>query len=279
MLIRCYGARGSIPVSGEGYVRYGGDSTCLEIRTRNDEIIIVDAGTGIRRLGNRLLGEQRYEYRIIFTHSHMDHIIGFPFFKPIYDERTTIHMMGCPVTQGNMKKLLTRAMAAPLFPVPFDSLKAAIHYSGECSIHFDIDSIRISPINLSHPNLGMGYKFEENGKSFVFLTDNELGYRHRDGRTFDDYAAFAEGADLLIHDAEYTPEEYRTTRTWGHSTYRDALNLALKAGVKAFALCHHNQDRLDDEMDLLVERCRETIEREQSQMACFALTQTFELTL
>ena len=279
MIIRCYGARGSIPVSGDGYNKYGGDTTCLALRSENDEVIIVDAGTGIRRLGNQLLSEEKDHYRILFTHSHLDHIMGFPFFKPLFREETTVEMMGCPATQGNLKKLLAKAMAAPLFPVPFDDLKASIQYTNDCAVEFDIDSIHITPINLNHPNVGRGYKFQENGKTFVFLTDNELGYRHRDGRTFDDYAAFSEGADLLVHDAEYTPEEYQRTVSWGHSTYLDAVDLALKAGVKAFGLCHHNQDRLDDEQDAILQKCRELIEKEGSQMTCFSLTQNFEIIL
>jgi len=232
MIIRCYGARGSIPVSGEAYLKYGGDTTCLEIRSRNDEIIIVDAGSGIRRLGNRLLKEGRLNYHLLFTHSHMDHILGFPFFKPIYHEKATVHLMGCPTTQGNIRKLLSRAMSAPLFPVPFDALLAKIDYDVECQLSFHIDSIEIFPINLNHINGGMGYKFVEDGKTFVFLTDNELDYKHRNGRTFEEYAAFSKDADLFVHDSEYTEEEYDETRGWGHSTYLDALRLAREARVK-----------------------------------------------
>lgn len=279
MIIRCYGARGSIPVSGEEYIKYGGDTTCLEIRSKNNELIIVDAGTGIRRLGNKLLNEQRFEYNMIFTHSHLDHISGFPFFGPIYNEKTTINLIGCPTTQGNLKKILSKAMAPPLFPLPFDTLKAKINFSVDCQISFRIDSIEIFPINLSHPNVGMGFKFVEDGKVFVFLTDNELGYRHKNGRDFEDYAAFSKGADLLIHDAEYTPDEYRTNKTWGHSTYVDALNLAIRCEVKRFGLFHHNQARTDARQDEIVQKCRDIIQTEKVDMECFALTQTTELTL
>ncbi len=279
MIIRCYGARGSIPVSGEKYLKYGGDTTCLEIRSKNDEILIVDAGSGIRRLGNKLLEEKRYEYNIIFTHSHMDHILGFPFFKPIYNEKAIINLMGCPSTQGDISKLLSKAMSAPFFPIHFDQLKAKINYASDCPISFRIDSIEVFPINLSHPNLGTGYKFVEDEKTFVFLTDNELGYRHRNGMTFDEYADFAKDADLLIHDAEYTPEQYKSVKTWGHSNYIDSLNLALTAHVKRFGLFHHNQDRSDADQDLIVKECRDILKSKNSDMECFALTQTTELTL
>lgn len=279
MIIRCYGARGSIAVSGKEYLKYGGDTTCLEIRSKNDEIIIVDAGTGIRRLGNKLLSENRFKYSVIFTHSHLDHIVGFPFFKPVSHERAAIDILGCPSTQGNIKKLLSRAMGAPLFPVPFEQLKANINYSGECALRFQVDSVEVFPINLSHPNVGMGYKFVEDGKAFVFLTDNELGYRHREGRSFEEYVEFSMDADLLIHDTMYTPEQYETKKTWGHSTYNDALNLALAARVKRFGLFHHDHGRDDVELDALVQTCREIIQSKKSRMECFALTQNTELTL
>ena len=279
MIIRCYGARGSIPVSGREYLKYGGDTTCLEIRSKNDEIIIVDTGSGVRRLGNRLLSEKRFEYNIIFTHSHWDHILGFPFFKPIYDEKTVLNFMGCTTTQGNLKKLLSRTMSQPFFPFPFDKLKANINYSDDCPISLRIDSIEIFTINLSHPNSGMGYKFVEDGKKFVFLTDNELGFIHRNGRSFEEYSEFARCADLLIHDAEYTTDQYKVTKTWGHSTYVDALDLALTSQVKRLGLFHHNQDRSDAEQDAIVQECRDVIKSKESDMECFALTQTTELTL
>jgi phosphoribosyl 1,2-cyclic phosphodiesterase len=279
MLIRCHGARGSIPVSGQEFLKYGGDTTCFELRTKNDVIIIVDAGSGIRRLGNRVHHEQRSEYHLIFTHSHWDHIVGFPFFKPLFHEATTIHLMGCPLAQGSIKKLLSKAMTPPFFPIPFEKLKATIKYTGECPKSFTIDSIEVFHINLSHPNLGLGFKFIEDGKTFVFLTDNELAYRHRDGETFDEYAGFAKDADLLIHDAEFTPQEYETTRTWGHSTYLDAVNLALTAKVKRLGLFHHNQNRDDTALDGIIQKCREIISSEGRELECFALTQITELQL
>ncbi len=276
MIIRCYGARGSIPVSGDEFVKYGGDTACLEIRTKDDEIIIVDAGSGIRRLGNRLLEEKRRDLNLIFTHSHWDHILGFPFFKPLFQENTTVNLMGCPTAQGNIQQLLSKAMTGPFFPIHFENLNSTIHYSGTCPVIFQIGSVEVSHINLSHPNIGLGYKFQEDGKSFVFLTDNGLGYRHRGGCSFEDYVEFAKDADLLFHDAEYSPDEYTSTRTWGHSKYTDAMELAISARVKKVGLFHHHQDRTDPEQDKIVEDCREIIASRNSAIECVALTQTSE---
>lgn len=280
VLIRCFGARGSIPVSGPQYVTYGGDTTCLEIRGQSQVPVIVDAGSGIRRLGNRLLVEGESRFSMIFTHSHWDHILGFPFFKPIYAESTHIDLYGCPMSQGDMRHLLTRTMSAPYFPVPFSALKAEIDYQGVCRQPTLVEGIEVSSIPLSHPNLGLGYRFEENGVALVFLTDNELFHPHPGGRTFEDYAAFAADADLLIHDAEYTDADYERTRGWGHSVYTQALDLALAANVKRFGLFHHNQERADEEVDAMVADCRRiAAERGRADMDIFALSQESEITL
>ena len=120
MLIRCWGARGSIPVSGQDYVHYGGDTPCIEVRTGDDDIVIVDAGSGVRRLGNRLIAEDRHDYTMIFTHAHWDHIMGFPFFKPVYSPETRIALFGCPFAQDSMKAIISRIMTPPNFPVDFE---------------------------------------------------------------------------------------------------------------------------------------------------------------
>lgn len=276
MLIRCYGARGSIPVSGSECLVYGGDTTCLEVRSAEDDLVIVDAGSGIRRLGEKLAAEGRREFNLLFTHSHWDHILGFPFFKPVYLEGVTISLLGCPTAQGNIKKLLSRTMVQPYFPIPFDQLKATIDYSDECSLTFRVGSLEITPINLSHPNIGMGFKFEEAGKSFVFLTDNELGYAHRGGRDKSEYIDFAAGADLLVHDAQYTPEEYAATRSWGHSTYIDALALATAARARRFGLFHHDPARTDAGVDKMVRHCRQIVDEAGMGVDCFAVTQDSE---
>ncbi len=277
MKVRCWGARGSIPVSGPEYVRYGGDTTCIEIRSKNDALLVIDAGTGIRRLGCRLVEEGRLDLTLLFTHTHWDHVLGLPFFKLLYNPQVRIDLYGSPGLQGNIAKLLTRVMAPPLFPVPFVKLPSRITgfvWQGES---LQVDSLKVTRIALSHPNLGAGYRVEEDGRSFVLLTDNELSQHHRGGRSFDEYAAFCRDADLLVHDAEYTPEEYPQRRGWGHSHFEDAARLAKAAGVKTLGLFHHNQERTDDGVDEIVRRCREVLSgpgfSQGSGPACLALTQ------
>lgn len=271
MLIRCWGSRGSIPVSGEGYNKYGGDTTCMEIRTKSDHVIIIDAGTGIRRLGNRLLDEGRFEYNFIFTHAHWDHVMGFPFFKPLYFAHAELWMHRCPFHSKFVETILTKVMSPPTFPVNYSDLKANIHYEDACPYTFEIGSVSITPIAISHPNSGSGYKFVEDGKSFVFLTDNELDFIHPGGLPFQEYVSFSAGADLLIHDAEYTPEEYQKTRLWGHSVYTRALDLAIDAGVGRFGLFHVNQERTDQEMDGIVADCQRRISDAGHPLECFGV--------
>jgi phosphoribosyl 1,2-cyclic phosphodiesterase len=279
MIIKCWGSRGSIPVSGKQYLRYGGNTTCLEIRTNDDKILIVDAGSGIREAGNSLIAAGRHDFTLLLTHAHWDHIMGFPFFKSIYSHKTNLNVWGCPFAQDSIKEMLVRTMEAPNFPVNFDAIHANISYQETCLESYTLGSMIITPIAISHPNQGTGYRFEEDGKSFVFLTDNELGYRHEGGLDFQDYLKFSRGADLLFHDAEYKEEEYKKTRCWGHSFYKDALNLALDAGVKTLGLFHHNQERIDDEIDAIVDDCREIIKKSGKSMECFAVGQSMEFKL
>ncbi len=280
MIIRCWGSRGSIPVSGRSYQRYGGNTTCLEIRTKDNKILIVDAGSGIREAGNALLAEGELDFTLLLTHAHWDHIMGFPFFKPIYSSKTHMNIRGCPFAQISIKKMLSRIMAAPNFPVNYNHIRAKILYHETCFKPFyKLGEMVITPIALSHPNGGTGYKFEEDGKSFIFLTDNELGYRHKGGLQFKQYLEFSRNADLLFHDAEYKEEEYKKTRGWGHSSYKDVLKLALQAGVKKLGLFHHNQERIDADVDAILKNCRAIVKREGGKTKCVAVGQSMHFTL
>jgi phosphoribosyl 1,2-cyclic phosphodiesterase len=279
MIVRFWGARGSIPVSGRDYLRYGGDTTCVEIRTQDDEIIVVDAGSGIRRLGTRLIAENRDRFALIFTHAHWDHLMGFPFFKPIYVAGTNIAVYGCPFVQTSIKQMIANIMLPPYFPVNFSDLKADINYHEACDSIFTHHAVQVATIPLSHPNQGIGYKFSENGKTFVFLTDNELGYPHPGGLPYEDYLAFSYGAEILVHDAEYREEEYGMTRAWGHSVYKQALQLAIDARVKKFGLFHHNQERSDAAVDEIVADCRRIVKEQKAELECFAVYQDLEITL
>ena len=280
MRIRCFGARGSIPVSGQDYLRYGGNTTCLEIRNSADDVLLLDAGSGIREAGNTLLAQGRQNISLLLTHAHWDHIMGFPFFKPLYRSTTRMKIWGCSDAQDSLREMLTRVMSAPYFPINYEAVHANISYESACEGNlYHLNKLTVESIALNHPNGGSGYRFTENGKRFVFLTDNELCHPHEGGLPYEDYVAFCRKADLLIHDAEYCDEEYDNRRGWGHSTTEQAVRLALDAEVRQLGLFHHNQDRIDSEIDAMVAACRRSLFDAGADISCFALSQGMELLL
>ncbi len=268
MIIRIWGSRGAIPVCGKQYLAYGGDTTCLEIRTAGGDVIIIDAGTGIRRLGNQLVAAKPQQLHLLFTHAHWDHLMGFAFFQPLFSKRFKIQLYRCPFSGRFMADILSQLMVPPVFPVSYSDITARMSYADACPQAFDIGSVRVIPIALSHPNGGSGYKFVENDRSFVFLTDNELGHVHPGGLDFSGYIDYCRQADLLVHDAEYTPDEYKTVRRWGHSSYADVLELAVRAEVKKLGLFHLNRERSDDAMEAIVNDCQNRITAKGIDLEC-----------
>ena len=270
MRLTVWGARGSIPVSGQQYVRYGGDTTCLEIETASGDVLVLDAGTGMRALGNKYvhLPRSRRVFNILLTHAHWDHLLGFPFFKPLFRKGTSINIHGCASAQESVHHFFEKTMQAPFFPVDLADVAADLHFAQPCEA-FTIGSVECTLFPMNHPNGGFGFKLTENGRSLAFFPDNELGFSHPDGASFDAYAGFVRGVDLLIHDAEYLPEEYESfSRGWGHSIYQDTVRLALKGGVGRLLLWHLNQDRDDDGVDRMVARARQLIEDAGAEIPC-----------
>jgi phosphoribosyl 1,2-cyclic phosphodiesterase len=273
--ITFWGCRGSIPSPGPSTLRYGGNTTCLEVRDSEGRLVVVDAGSGLRLLGKTLLKDQAPQtVRFFLTHSHWDHLMGFPFFEPAYHERFSFLFCGGAHAQDSIQRYLSHQMQTPFFPVDFSVLKAAFHFRCERPHGGDppcrLDSLQVFPIPLSHPNGGYGFKFLENGRSFVFLTDNELRHQHPGGLKPALYEDFCQGADLLVHDAQYTERQYGFTRTWGHSTFDDAADLAAAAGVKRLGLFHHDPDRSDEDLDRQVDLCRERLLKTRVKLDCFA---------
>jgi len=272
MTIRIWGVRGSIPTPGEQTNRYGGNTTCIEVRLGDGTLLVVDAGSGIRCLGNRLLEEDSItELYLFVTHSHWDHLMGFPFFVPAYLDRFRIHVRGGPQATHSLERFLAHQMEPPFFPVEFDVLKAKFDFSYAALEEQSIGSCTVLPVPLSHPNGGYGFRFVEEGKSFMFLTDNELGFQHKDGLTHEAYVTACRDVDLLLHDAQYTDKDYETKKGWGHSTFSAATDLAIEAGVKRLGLCHHDPDRTDNDMDAQVEACQTRIRSAEASVACFGV--------
>lgn len=253
MRIKCWGSRGSICVSGQQYTKYGGDTTCFEIQANSGEVVIIDAGTGIRRLGKSMVQKKIKKCYLLLTHTHWDHIIGLPFFHPLLDADTTVHIQDRTFAGLTTKQVIDRVMCMPFFPVGLKDYNADIRFDSSLNNRFSIGSLDIETILTSHSQDSIGYRFTENGKTFVFLTDNELGYTHSQGRSVKEYIAFSKDADLLFHDTEYTDDEYLNRSGWGHSRLSDVLDLSVKASVGQLGLIHINQDRTDDQVDAMVD--------------------------
>lgn len=281
MEIKCWGSRGSVPVSGKNYLKYGGDTTCIEITAQSGHTIIVDAGTGIRNLGNSLIERDISEYYLLFTHAHWDHVLGFPFFRPLLFKKNRLFIQDRKFSGEKIdtRTVLKEAMKEPFFPIGLQDLSADLCFDKTLNHTFDIGSIGIETIPLNHPGGGFGYKFTESGRVFVFLTDNEIGFDHEGGKDPKAYIDFIKNADLLFHDGEYTLEEYPNRRGWGHSAFFDLLEFSVQSQVKKLGIFHHNQDRTDREIDAIEKECRAELKKTGSCIDCFAVAAGTSLTL
>ena len=257
MKVKFWGTRGSIPVPGNDTTVYGGNTTCLDITLESGRKVIIDAGTGIRALGEQLSAEGgKIDIHLLITHIHWDHVMGFPFFAPIYNSESKIFVDGFPTCMKGLKSTFDNEMGDGFFPIKFDNLKADISYLDTLNRSpLKIDSVVVDSIPLQHPQGGFGFRFREGKKTLVFITDNELVKTAGSGRHPEDYARFCKDADILIHDAQYTPDEIKERRGWGHSDYVAACNLALKAHVKQLVLFHHDPSRKDQEMVSIKAHC------------------------
>ncbi len=288
MKIKFWGVRGSIPCPGPNTVRYGGNTACIELRFGEKErLVIIDAGSGIRALGNYMmqndLPKGPIKTEIFISHTHWDHIMGFPFFTPIFIPGTELKIYG-PVTfeEEGLDRIIGDQLTYRYFPVKHDELAADIKYYPlkECSLDLG-DGINMTTKYLNHPIMCLGYRFEYMGKTVVtaydtepfrnvFPTDpNDPGYDQTAAEEGQDAAdeqnenilRFFRDADILIHDAQYTQQEYRSGKQgWGHSPYEYVINAAHKAGVKKLVLFHHDPLRTDEELESLEKKYREMIE-------------------
>jgi phosphoribosyl 1,2-cyclic phosphodiesterase len=258
---------------------YGGNTTCLEIRLNDDTLIVIDAGSGIRNLGRNLLTEQNpTEMYLFLTHAHWDHLMGFPFFEPAYSSGYTIHVRGGPRAKRSLKSTWYAKWKRRI-SVPFDMMRAKFDFTSGDPEKNIIGPAEIVPVRLNHPNGGYGFKIVEEGESFVFLSDNGLDFAHRDGISRKEYVDFCRGANLLMHDAQYTDEEYGSKVGWGHTQVSSVAELGIEAGVKRLGLFHHDPDHTDDDVDALVALCRDRIARADSSVECFGVREGMEITV
>ena len=286
--LQFWGTRGSIPSPGPNTIRYGGNTPCVELRTSDGWLIILDAGTGIRELGRSLLiraDGAPISGDIFLTHAHWDHIQGIPFFGPIFQRGNHFKIWGAKNLARSVDLVVRDQMSPVVFPVAFEELDATIDFCEIDEEHRAGNGYEVRSMQVRHPGGALGYRFTEpggNGRGLVYISDNELGpgakYDMRNGWR-DQLVEFVRGARVLVHDTMYTAEEYDHHRGWGHTTYDDAVALALDAGVESLVLFHHKPERRDDEVDRRVEDCRALAKRLGGRLDVVAAAEGMTLTV
>ncbi|HEX2581496.1 MAG TPA: MBL fold metallo-hydrolase [Dongiaceae bacterium] len=245
--LRFWGVRGSIPCPGPEYIRYGGNTPCIEVRCGR-QLLILDGGTGLRPLGKYLSDLGEVDADIFLTHTHLDHIMGIPFFGPIYDKHSNLNLWaGHLAPPHQLRDVLAGMMIDPLFPVPIDFFGSKPHYHdfniGDTLYPRSGVVVKTAPLN--HPNGATGYRIEYQGKSICYVTDTE----HDTAAPNQTIIELIRGADLFIYDSTFTEDEYEKYRGWGHSTWQEGAKLADLAEVKTFVIFHHDPSHNDAAMD------------------------------
>jgi phosphoribosyl 1,2-cyclic phosphodiesterase len=288
LTLRFWGTRGSIPSPGPATARYGGNTPCVELRTADGWLIILDAGTGIRELGRTLMAGANgdgVDGDIFLTHAHWDHIQGIPFFAPLFHRGNHFTIWGSRSLQTSIDRVVRDQMSPVVFPVSFEELQAQIDFQELAEERRAGCGYEVAAMAVRHPGGALAYRFTESnakGGGLVYVSDNELsaaaryetprGWRTR-------FVDFVRGARVLVHDTMYKADEYRNFVGWGHSTYDDAVELALEAKVRQLVLFHHHPERTDDEVDQCVASCRELVRARGAQLDVIAAAEGMTLSV
>ncbi len=259
MRVKVWGCRGSMATPGQETLRIGGNTTCVEV-TANGSRVILDAGTGIRALGAELAQDGPQKIHICLTHLHLDHIEGLGFFAPFYNPDCEVSLWGPPSSVRTLKERISRYLSSPLFPVEVSELPARVTFLDAPDGPWEIDGLRLRAHPVSHPGTTLGYRIEANGAALAFIPDHEpaLGLE-LESLSSDWISGFpvADGATLLLHDAQYTEDEYAQRIGWGHSSIRQTVTFAAKTGAESTLLFHHDPAHTDDDLDAHCERAQE----------------------
>jgi len=258
MRVRLWGTRGSIASAGPDTVAYGGNTSCAELEAADGTVLILDAGTGIRRVGDTYKQPRRVD--ILLTHLHMDHIQGLGFFAPFFQQDFEVHLWGPPSTTQGLRTRLTRYLSPPLFPVRLRDVAAKLELHDVPMEPFTVGGLTITGETVIHPGQTIGYRITDGSRTVAYIPDHEPALGMNGVPSEPEWTSgfdLAENADLLIHDAQYTDQEYSERVGWGHSRVADAVGLARLAGAKRLITFHHDPAHDDQELDAMVDDARQ----------------------
>lgn len=259
MLARVWGCRGSLPTPGPQTVTYGGNTSCLELRLADGSLVVLDAGTGARFLGDAISGEAPTTIHVLLTHLHLDHIEGLRFFRPLWNPQNRIQIWGPSSPTMSLEKRLAKHFSPPLYPLQISDI------TSDCTFHdlpeepWKIGSATFSAATVEHPGPTMGIRIEEDGHVLAYIPDHEPALDSELENTTIDWVSgstIADGAEVLIHDAQYTTEEYRTRISWGHSSTEDAVTFGRLCGAQKLMLFHHDPYHSDTDLERIGEHAR-----------------------
>jgi len=252
--LKFWGVRGSIACPGASYVAFGGNTSCIEVSCGGQRIIL-DAGTGIRNLGHWLLKKNVHQATLLLSHTHWDHINGFPFFSPAFRPNRHFRIMAGHLNdKGGIKGVLSVQMANPTFPVPLSAMQGQLDFEDfHAGDRFNLDGgVRVTTVPLNHPDGATGYRIEYRGKSLCYVTDTE----HVIGKPDQNILGLIQGADFVIYDSTYTDAEFPAKIGWGHSTWQEGVRLCRAADVKTLAIFHHDPEHEDLVMEAIESEAR-----------------------
>ena len=284
MTVRFWGTRGSIPKPGPTTLKYGGNTSCIEVRSSSGTLVVIDCGSGSHDLGQTLTAksDEPIQGSMLISHTHWDHIQGFPFFAPLFVPGNKWDIYAPKGLNTSLEETLSGQMQYTYFPITLDVMGADIHYYELEEGEFPIQEIRVRSHYLNHPALTLGYRLEVNGCSVVYVCDHEpycvdTCFESGDLSTKEQaMVEFLRNADLVIHDAQYTTEEFKEKVGWGHSSGEYAANICQAAGVKQLALTHHDPTRVDEAVDQIVQDIQN---QSNGQMTIFGAAEGSEINL
>jgi phosphoribosyl 1,2-cyclic phosphodiesterase len=259
MRLTIWGCRGSVPTPGAETVRYGGNTSCVEVSLDDGPVLVLDAGTGIRQLGLELLNRGARRLNLLLTHLHLDHLEGLRFFAPLWDERFTIDIWGPPSSVWSLRQRIARSFSPPLFPIDLRDVPARVAFHDVPSQAWTIEGASLAASLVVHPGPTVGFRIETATSSFAYIPDHEpalAGAIAGKPREWISGAAIAEGVDVLLHDAQYFEDEYEQRVGWGHSSVADAVAFSRAAGARRLFLFHHEPLHSDGSLDRLEDHAR-----------------------